>query len=456
MPEALLQCWLIVSRLAKLSLTLVVVVIAVFGAWQLLPQAAAALPGRVRQYIPESMLALVTTPLPTALPAPVLPSLTAPTAVPPTALPTETALPSTASSSIAEAGDSTPQPTATLFLSPTTQPAPTATPTPATPPVTLVEGLSIIPQKFNNCGPTNLTMVLNYYGVEVDQFDVAAVVRQNYEDRNVSPEELAGFVEGQTALGATVFRGGDLWQLKQLLAAGFPVIIEKGLIPDDTTGWMGHYLTLYGYNDAEGGFLALDTFLGPWNEGEQRWESYEAVAEYWAHFNNTFLVVYRPEQEAELAELLGPTMFDALKMWTRAAEQAQQAIAANGQDPFAWFNHGTALTHLGQLTGESSYYEQATAAFDQARVIGLPPRMLWYQFQPYEAYLAAGRVEDVLVLAEATLVSQGGRNVEETYLYQGHGLMAQGDREGATAAYRRAATLNPNFTAAQEALAAVE
>ncbi len=299
-------------------------------------------------------------------------------------------------------------------------------------------------------------MVLNYYGVEVDQFDVAAVVRQNYEDRNVSPEELAGYVERETGLEAAVFRAGDLWQLKQLLAAGLPVIVEKGLVPDEATGWMGHYLTLYGYDDAHGGFLVLDTFLGPWNEGEQRWESYETVADYWAHFNNTFLVVYRPEQEAELLELMGPTMIEPLPMWTRAAEQAQQAIATNGQDPFAWFNRGTALTHLAQLTGERDYYEQAAAAFDQARVIGLPPRMLWYQFQPYEAYLAAGRVEDVLVLAEATLVSQGGRNVEETYLYQGHGLLAQGDVAGATAAYRRAAALNPNFTAAQEALAAVE
>jgi tetratricopeptide (TPR) repeat protein len=166
-------------------------------------------------------------------------------------------------------------------------------------------------------------------------------------------------------------------------------------------------------------------------------------------------VVYRPEQEGQLQEVLGPTMLDPLAMWTRTAEQAQQAIEVNGQNAFTWFNRGTALTHLGRLTGDTSYYEQAAAAFDQARLIGLPPRMLWYQFQPYEAYLAVGRIEDVLILAEATLVSQGGRNVEETYFYQGRALLAQGDTAGATAAFRRAASLNPNYTAAQEALAAV-
>lgn len=461
----MLQCSPTVGRFAKLGLTLVVIVIVAFGLWQLLPHAAAALPGRVRQYIPEEMLALVTTPLPTALPAPVLPAISptilvpTETAVPPTPEVTPTGLTTTTAES--DSTNSTAQPTPSLVPSPTATPTTTPTPTPSLPAVANISGLSIIPQKFNNCGPTNLTIVLNYYGVAVDQFDVAAVVRQNYEDRNVSPEELAGYVAQQAAgdhagLKAAVFRGGDLWQLKQLLAAGFPVIIEKGLIPDEATGWMGHYLTLYGYNDGEGAFLVLDTFLGPWNEGEQRWETYETVMEYWAHFSNTFLVVYRPEQEGQLQEVLGLTMFDPLAMWAHAAEQAQQAIESNNHDAFAWFNRGTALTHLGQLTGERSYYEQAAAAFDQARLIGLPPRMLWYQFQPYEAYLAVGRLEDVLVLAEATLVSQGGRNVEETYFYQGRALLAQGDTAGATAAFRRAASLNPNYAPAQEALAAVE
>jgi tetratricopeptide (TPR) repeat protein len=441
-----------VNRYSKIGIVLVFVAVVAFGLWQVLPQAAAALPGRVRQYIPAEVLALVTTPLPTALPAPLLP----PTAIA-TPLPTATAVPFATTVSPTQDGSSnaTMPATPSPLPSPTTSPTATTTPTPAAAPHALIEGLSIIPQKFNNCGPTNLTMVLNYYGVAVDQFDVAAVVRQNYEDRNVSPEELAGYVREQAGLAAAVFRGGELWMLKQLLAAGFPVIIEKGLIPDEETGWMGHYLTLYGYDDAESAFLALDTFLGPWNADERRWEPYESVAAYWQQFNHTFLVVYRPEQEAQVKEIVGATMGDAAAMWARAAEQAQQAIEANEQNAFAWFNRGTALTYLAQLSDEGGVYEQAAAAFDQARLIGLPPRMLWYQFQPYEAYLAVGRAEDVVVLVEATLASQGGRNVEETYLYQGHALLAQGDVAGATAAYRHAASLNPNFVAVQEALAAL-
>jgi hypothetical protein len=447
------------SRFLKIGVLLVILLVVGFGLWQTLPYAANLLPGRIRQYVPEQVLALVISPLPTALPVPApdlsvtddLHPLEILPAVTPTLVPAPTAASKSNSTLTQTPSDSSPAALPTPLL--TVSPGPS--PTPSVPAVANIDGLYVIPQKFNNCGPTNLTIVLNYYDVEVDQFDVAAVVRQNYEDRNVSPEELAGYAREHAGLGAAVFRGGDLGQLKQLLAAGYPVIIEKGLIPDEHTGWIGHYLTLYGYDDGKGAFLALDTFLGPWNEGEQRWEPYEKVAQYWLHFNNTFLVAYRPEQEAQVKELLGPAMTDTAAMWTRAAGQAQEAISADERNAFAWFNLGTALTSLAELTGDSGYYDRAVAAFDRARLIGLPPRMLWYQFQPYEAYLAVGRVEDVLVLTEATLASQGGSNVEETYLYQGYALLAQGDVDGATAAYRRATELNPNFVAAREALTTV-
>jgi hypothetical protein len=32
---------------------------------------------------------------------------------------------------------------------------------------------------------------------------------------------------------------------------------------------------------------------------------------------------------------------------------------------------------MGELTGEQEYYQAGVQAFDQARQVGLPPRMLW-------------------------------------------------------------------------------
>ena len=68
------------------------------------------------------------------------------------------------------------------------------------------------------------------------------------------------------------------------------------------------------------------------------------------------------------------------------------------------------------------------------------------------AYLKIGRYDDIITLADATLTTQGGRNVEETYLYKGHALAFQGDGAGAVAAYEQALALNQNFYPAQWAL----
>jgi predicted negative regulator of RcsB-dependent stress response len=52
-------------------------------------------------------------------------------------------------------------------------------------------------------------------------------------------------------------------------------------------------------------------------------------------------------------------------------------------------------------------------------------------------------------LADATLDTQGGRNVEETFLYKGHALLALGNYPDARIAYQTALQVNANFTPAQ-------
>ena len=170
---------------------------------------------------------------------------------------------------------------------------------------------------------------------------------------------------------------------------------------------------------------------------------YKRQEHYWAQFNNTFIVVYPAERAADVAATLGPTFADPATMWAAAAERARAAARLTPDDAFAWFNLGTSLTELAALNGDNALFGTATAAYDQARLLGLPPRMVWYQFGMYAAYLAAGRAADVLALTEATLENQGGRNVEETYYYRGLALAAAGDEAGAQAALARAAELNP-------------
>jgi tetratricopeptide (TPR) repeat protein len=448
------------NRWIKVTLVLLILFLgtAVLG-WLALPRVVDALPGSIRGRLPEPIIDLVTTPLPTALPAPQVSSQNTPFNITIPALapvePTETITAEPVETAAAEPSETAAlEPTPTLVPSPTPSPQPTATKIPP-PPSARINGMAVIPQRFNNCGPTNLSMTLNYYTEPRDQLEIAAVLKPNADDRNVSPEELVNYVNEQTNLRAAAYSGGSLELMKHLLAAGFPVIVEKGLIEDPDHGWIGHYVTLFGYDDGRQEFDTLDTFLGPWDSSGLP-VSYTEMAEYWNHFNHTFVLVYRPEQESQVREILGPVMLDPPAMWQQAALAAQQQVEAEPDNAFAWFNLGTNLTHLAQLTGEMAYYEGAVSAFDRAREIGLPFRMLWYQFQPYPAYLAVGRYEDVFTLVNAVLSNSGGLDVEETYYYQGQLREAMGDAAGAVVSYQEAVRLNPGYEAAVAALAEAE
>ena len=116
-------------------------------------------------------------------------------------------------------------------------------------------------------------------------------------------------------------------------------------------------------------------------------------------------------------------------------------------DPFAWFNLGSDLVALGK-------FELAATAYDHARQIGLPWRMLWYQFGPFQAYYETGRYQEVVALADATI--QTTSSVEEIYYWKGMALQAQGDIIGARQAWQRALELNPDYAEAAEVLAGLE
>jgi hypothetical protein len=423
------------------------------------PRAVGALPGEYRvrlARIPlmEALLEVGTTPLPTALPAPSMvaekPRVTIPAIAPTTATPTPEP---TATKESAEAGAATES--AIPTTAPTSTPLPTATTTPLPlPSQARIEGLEIVPQGFNNCGPANLTINLNFFGVGTTQNEAAAVLKPNREDRNVSPWQLSDYVNEHTALRSTAHSGGDLELIKRFVAAGFPIVIEKGYEPTPKDGWLGHYLTVFGYDDDRQELYGLDTYLGPW-DSSGRVDSYETVEYYWQQFNYTFFVVYPPEKEQLVFDLLGPELLDLSTMWQNAAQRAQAEIEADPENAFVWFNLGTNLTRLGEMTGDSEYYENGAAAFDQARILGIPPRIVWYQFRPYTAYMRVGRYQDMIDLADATLSTQGGRNVEETYLFKGHALALQGDGQGAIEAYEQAIRLNENFYPAQWALESI-
>jgi tetratricopeptide (TPR) repeat protein len=137
---------------------------------------------------------------------------------------------------------------------------------------------------------------------------------------------------------------------------------------------------------------------------------------------------------------------DDKAMWQRALSEAQNTIKRDPADAFAWFNLGSDLTGLGR-------YEEAAKAYDKARQIGLPWRMFWYQFGPFQAYYEAGRYDEVIALANATL--RTAKYVEELYYWRGLAQIAQAKTNEARVSFQRALEMNRYYAPASEALAAL-
>jgi hypothetical protein len=151
------------------------------------------------------------------------------------------------------------------------------------------------------------------------------------------------FVEENTEFEALWRVGGDLGLLRQLVAAGFPVLIEKGLHPSHDA-WLGHYQTISGYDDANGRFLVYDSFEGP---PEAYGVPYEVIAQFWRHFNFVYVVIFPPERAAEVHAILGQGS-DPRMNFERAADLAlDETENLTGREQFfAWFNRGASPVYL--------------------------------------------------------------------------------------------------------------
>jgi tetratricopeptide (TPR) repeat protein len=374
------------------------------AAYPYLPRQVQAVPYRLRALAPGPQ----STPLPLPTPAPALPP----------------------------AGGGSPAATVALVATATPAVAASATASPLPLPAEMaLAGLRHEYQTWNNCGPATISMALSHYGVADGQAVAARSLKPDPDDKNVGPEELARYA-GERGYLAPVRANGDLQRLKALLAHDVIVIVETWFIPEPADE-MGHYRVLTGYSDPGGYVIAADSYEGP-----SEHLAYATFDDLWRVFNRVYIPVYPSDRSAVVAEILGPELDDR-SMYVGAVARAQAELS-RAPDAYGWFNLGSSLLGLGDPAG-------AVQAYDRARAAGLPWRMLWYQFGPFEAYAAQGRWSDVLALADTNL--RNAPNLEESHYWRGRALAAQGDVDGARAAWERARQLNGLFLPAAEALA---
>jgi tetratricopeptide (TPR) repeat protein len=326
---------------------------------------------------------------------------------------------------------------------PTRQPTPESTPLP---PAVGLKGIRYIDQHgaFNYCAPANLAMELSYWGWGGTREDAGKYLKPNPEDYNVMLYEMVNYVREKTNLLAALRYGGTLDLLKKLVAAGYPVLIEKGAYIRDLNGkvsWMGHYNVVTGYDDAAQQVIVQDSYFTPNYK-----VPYDLLIQEWRSFNYGFIVVYPPEKETAVMGVLGDYAGEDKSNQIAAQTASEEAISLNGVEKyFALFNQGTSLVSQLDYTGASDKYDQAFALYPSLQEDKRPFRMMWYQTGPYFAYYYAGRYQDVIDLATTTLKAMQKPYLEESYYWRARAENAVGDEPTAVEDLCKSLVYHPNF-----------
>lgn len=345
----------------------------------------------------------------------------------------------------------TPQPSSTPTTMPTPSEAtitaqPSSTPYPKS--VTL-SGVRYEDQHglWNYCGPANLSMALSFWGWEGDRTDTGTYLKPFEKDKNVMLYEMADFVNSQTVYKAIVRSGGTLPLLKKLIAAGFPVLVEKGVFIHDFTGknsWMGHYTVLTGYDDTQSHFISQDSYFQP-----DYPVNYDQLLTEWRGFNYLFLVVYDPALENDLFTVLGDYR-DETTADRIAYEKANEEIyQTQGSDLFfAWYNRGTNMVYLQDYGGAAEAFDQAFVIYSQIDENTRPWRITWYRTEPYAAYYFMGRYQDVINLATLTINNATEPYLEENFYWRARAYINLGQTQKAIDDLKTALEYHPNYAPA--------
>jgi len=338
-------------------------------------------------------------------------------------------------------------------IGPTVTPLPTATPTLSPTPLPASVRLAGVHyedqhNRYNFCGPANLSMSLTFWGWKGNRDTVGEYVKSNKDDKNVMPYELQDFVLTQTTgYGALIRYGGDVSLLKKLVAAGFPVVTEKGYYTYDMTGryaWLGHYQFVTGYDEAKGVLVVQDTYIP---KGENYEFPYAEFISGWRSFDYLFIVAYPIEREAELLVLLGNYAdTDWSSRYALEIATNETSSLTEADQFFAAFNAGTSHVNLKEYVDAAYAYDYAFQLYAALKDDDLRPfRTMWYQTGPYFAYYYSGRYQDVIDLANVTFDTIGDDVLEESWYWRAMGELALGATDSAIADFRESVRLHPGF-----------
>jgi tetratricopeptide (TPR) repeat protein len=170
--------------------------------------------------------------------------------------------------------------------------------------------------------------------------------------------------------------------------------------------------------------------------------SYDDFERLWRAFNYRYLPVYRPDDRGRIEQIVGQDIDRQANLERTLALFADRA-AQHPDDAYYRFSIGSSFFELGN-------YREAVAAYEKAAVLGLPPKMLWYQFWPVAAYNNVGNNQRALELATVQIADAG--TFGEMRYERGRAYEALGNHEAALAEYQRALIDDANLQNARDSI----
>ncbi len=302
---------------------------------------------------------------------------------------------------------------------------------------------------FTHAGPATVASVLSYWGDKTTQHEVASVLHGSAErgdDRNVSPQELLTYIQENSDIEAMFRYGGTVDLLKQLVAAGFPVVIQNSFPLPGNVGWSGHYTIINGYNEARNTFLTYDPYVGPFQIYD-----IDQIEASWRPFNFAFIVLYPESRAGEALNVLRDYSWNEWALGQALQRSQREAADLTGLEQFhAQFNEGTTLMGYGDFRKAVTAYDKAFAMYDELADFEKPKRLLWYFDGPYEAYFRTERYQQVIDLADTTLSNVDSPVLEESFYWRGMASEAFNNPSQAASDLQLASELNPRLYAPDE------
>jgi predicted double-glycine peptidase len=321
--------------------------------------------------------------------------------------------------------------------------SPSLSPTPTLPSIPASKNLDNggyhIFQSFNNCGPASLSMALRFYGIEVSQEELGNELRPfqvaggNNDDKSVTLEELAkkveeyGFIPYHRPMGNPEI-------VKNMIAAGIPIIARTWLKPDED---IGHYRVVKGYDENNRTYIQDDSL-----QNKNLTFSYEEFDRIWKKFNYEYLILVPPEKQELVKRVLGENT-DKKAAWEKAVDSSLQKLEENPNDVNTRFNLSVAYYNIDE-------FQKSVKEFEKVEN-GLSFRTLWYQIEPIKAYYKLGNYDRVFEITDRILNNQN-RAFSELYIIRGKIYQSQGKIDLARQSYENAVFYNQNLKEAKELL----